>query len=98
MRCLKEFAEKEGIGGAKVTAISALRQAKLAYFDWETKAYQRIEVGEQVEVRRSSVTSPSARMASPVFMRTRCLGAGTAAPWLAISMRPTAPDTGDHRH
>ena len=50
MRCLKEFAEKEGIGGAQVTAIGALSRAKLAYFDWETKAYQPIEVGEQVEV------------------------------------------------
>lgn len=50
MRCLREFAEKEGIGGAQVTAIGALRRAKLAYFDWETKAYQAIEVGDQVEV------------------------------------------------
>jgi predicted DNA-binding protein with PD1-like motif len=50
MRCLKEFAQKERIGGAQVTAIGALRRAKLAYFDWETKAYQPIEVGEQVEV------------------------------------------------
>jgi predicted DNA-binding protein with PD1-like motif len=50
MRCLKEFAQKERIGGAQVTAIGALRRAKLAYFDWETKAYQSIEVGEQVEV------------------------------------------------
>jgi predicted DNA-binding protein with PD1-like motif len=50
MRCLREFAEKERIGGAQVTAIGALRRATLAYFDWETKAYQPIEVGDQVEV------------------------------------------------
>ena len=50
MRCLKDFAERERIGGAQVTAIGALRRAKLAYFDWETKAYQTIEVGDQVEV------------------------------------------------
>jgi predicted DNA-binding protein with PD1-like motif len=50
MRCLKEFAERERIGGAQVTAIGALRRAKLAYFDWETKAYQAIEVSDQVEV------------------------------------------------
>jgi predicted DNA-binding protein with PD1-like motif len=50
MRCLREFAEKERIGGAQVTAIGALRRARLAYFDWETKAYLAIEVGDQVEV------------------------------------------------
>jgi predicted DNA-binding protein with PD1-like motif len=50
MRCLQEFAERERIGGAQVTAIGALRWAKLAYFDWETKAYDPIVVGEQVEV------------------------------------------------
>jgi uncharacterized protein len=50
MGCLRAFAEKERLGGAQVTAIGALRRARLAYFDWETKAYQPIEVGEQVEV------------------------------------------------
>ena len=50
MRCLGEFAEKERIGGAQVTAIGALRRARLAYFDWETKAYLPVEVGDQVEV------------------------------------------------
>jgi uncharacterized protein len=50
MTCLKAFAEKEKIGGAQVTAIGALSRATLAYFDWETKRYQSIPVGEQVEV------------------------------------------------
>ena len=50
MACLKVFAEQEKIGGAQVTAIGALSRAKLAYFDWETKSYQPVEVAEQVEV------------------------------------------------
>jgi uncharacterized protein len=50
MGCLKAFAEKERVGGAQITAIGALSRARLAYFDWETKRYQPIEVGEQVEV------------------------------------------------
>lgn len=50
MSCLKVFATKERLGGAQITAIGALSQARLAYFDWETKAYQPIEVREQVEV------------------------------------------------
>jgi len=48
--CLKTFAERERIGGSQVTAIGALSRATLAYFDWQTKAYQQINVGEQVEV------------------------------------------------
>jgi uncharacterized protein len=50
MRCLQEFAVKEGIGGAQITAIGALSSARLAFFDWETKRYQPIPVEEQVEV------------------------------------------------
>jgi uncharacterized protein len=48
--CLKAFATTERLGGAQVTAIGALSRAKLAYFDWDTKAYHLIEVSEQVEV------------------------------------------------
>ena len=50
VRCLQEFAVKESIGGAQMTAIGALSNAKLAFFDWETKQYQPIPVEEQVEV------------------------------------------------
>ena len=50
MRCLQDFAVKERLGGAQVTAIGALSSAKLAFFDWETKQYQPIPVEEQVEV------------------------------------------------
>jgi uncharacterized protein len=50
MGCLKAFAGKERVGGAQITAIGAFSRARLAYFDWDTKRYQPIEVGEQVEV------------------------------------------------
>src|SRR5689334_3490503 len=43
-------AAKERLGGAQVTAIGALRSAKLAFFGWETKQYRPIPVDEQVEV------------------------------------------------
>ena len=49
-RCLQEFAVKESIGGAQITAIGALIGATLAFFDWETKRYLPIPVEEQVEV------------------------------------------------
>jgi uncharacterized protein len=50
MRCLQDFAVKEGLGGAQVTAIGALSRATLAFFDWDTKQYRPIPVDEQVEV------------------------------------------------
>ena len=50
MGCLQTFVEKERISAAQPTGIGALSRATLRYFDWETKAYQPIPVGEQVEV------------------------------------------------
>jgi hypothetical protein len=47
---LKEFARSRGLSGSHFTAIGAFSDAVLAYFDWESKQYQRIPVGEQVEV------------------------------------------------
>jgi uncharacterized protein len=50
MRCLGEFAGRERIGGAQVTAIGAFRAASLAFFDWASKQYRPIPVAEQTEV------------------------------------------------
>src|SRR5262245_24781258 len=50
IRCLQEFAVKERVGGAQITAIGAFSKAKLAFFDWEIKQYLPIAVDEQVEV------------------------------------------------
>lgn len=50
MACLTEFAVREKIGGAQLTAIGALKAGTLAYFDWEQKTYHPIAVDEQVEV------------------------------------------------
>ena len=50
MSCLKTFVEKERISAAQFTAIGALSDARLAYFDWEKKEYLPIPVNEQVEV------------------------------------------------
>ncbi|HLH92219.1 MAG TPA: PPC domain-containing DNA-binding protein [Xanthobacteraceae bacterium] len=50
MACLQKFIEKENVSAAQITAIGALSDAKLNYFDWEAKKYQPIPVREQVEV------------------------------------------------
>ena len=50
MASLKEFARREKITAAQISAIGALSDATLAYFDWDKKEYMKIPVREQVEV------------------------------------------------
>jgi predicted DNA-binding protein with PD1-like motif len=50
MRCLQDFAEREGVAAAHLTAIGAFQRAQIAYFDWESRRYEPIPISEQVEV------------------------------------------------
>lgn len=50
MACLQRFVTAERVGAAQLTAIGALSDVTLMYFDWDKKAYSRIPVREQVEV------------------------------------------------
>lgn len=50
MAQLTEFARKEQLSAAQITAIGAFKDAVVTYFDWETKKYLEIPVDEQVEV------------------------------------------------
>jgi len=47
---LAEFARAQELAAAHFTAIGALSDVTLGYFDWEKKDYLRIPVTEQVEV------------------------------------------------
>jgi predicted DNA-binding protein with PD1-like motif len=47
---VKEFAAKERIKAAQITAIGALSDVTLLYFDWDKKDYKKIRIDEQVEV------------------------------------------------
>ena len=47
---LKHFAEQMRLDAAHFTAIGALQCVTVAWFNWETKKYQPIEINEQVEV------------------------------------------------
>lgn len=47
---LREHARRTGIRAADFRAVGAFREARLAFFDWETKQYDEIPVDEQVEV------------------------------------------------
>ncbi len=50
MACLTDFAARERITAAQVSAIGALSDAVLQYFDWKARDYRKIPVNEQVEV------------------------------------------------
>lgn len=50
MAGLKRFAEENKLSAAQITGIGAFRDVTLGYFHWEKKEYQKIPVGEQVEV------------------------------------------------
>jgi predicted DNA-binding protein with PD1-like motif len=50
MASLLAFAEGQGISAAQFTAIGALSDVVLQYFDWAKKDYVGIPVHEQVEV------------------------------------------------
>ena len=47
---LHAYCVQHGIAAAHFVALGALAGARVAYFDWETKDYEAIEVDEQVEV------------------------------------------------
>jgi predicted DNA-binding protein with PD1-like motif len=47
---LLSFARNQQLTAARFTAIGALSEATLGYFDWSSKRYERIPVREQVEV------------------------------------------------
>jgi predicted DNA-binding protein with PD1-like motif len=50
MSLLTRFAEEHGIHAARFTAIGAFSEAVVGYFDWQKKDYEKIAIGEQVEV------------------------------------------------
>lgn len=50
MATLKSFAREQRLGGSRFTAIGALSDATIGWFDWDRRDYRRIRVEEQVEV------------------------------------------------
>lgn len=49
-RCITDFAERESLTAASITAIGAFRAATIAFFEFDTKHYRKIPVEVQSEV------------------------------------------------
>lgn len=50
LQVLQQFCERERIAAASMSGIGGFRSAAVAFYDMEAKRYERIAVGEQVEV------------------------------------------------
>lgn len=50
LQSISDFAAKNQIEGASFSAIGAFERSTIAYWNWDTKEYEHIEVAEQVEV------------------------------------------------
>ena len=50
MASIASFAVARHLRASQFTAIGAFSRVVVAYFDWETKAYRKTSIGEQVEV------------------------------------------------
>lgn len=50
LESLQSFVTRQHVTAAQISAIGALSDAVLGYFDWQTKKYRRNSVAEQLEV------------------------------------------------
>jgi hypothetical protein len=50
VRLLTGFAAEHKLSAARFSAIGAFSELLVGYFDWQKKDYERITIGEQVEV------------------------------------------------
>ena len=92
---LEDFIKRENIHAAYFTAIGALSDVVLLYFDWQKKDYQKIPVREQVEVASpigdvaDDLEGKATLKARPRCTSTSSSAPATAAPRPATSARPT---------
>jgi Plants and Prokaryotes Conserved (PCC) domain len=87
MQCLSQFVAAENVSVAQLTAIGALKDVTLLYFDWEKRAICASASWNRSRSLRSSATSPKGPMASPRFMFTLSSASRTAQPWRVTSPR-----------
>lgn len=77
-KAITEFADRERVTGASVSAIGAFSQAKVGWFDFAAKKYKPIEVGEQCEVLSLLGDVRKAMTARPACIFTPCWVCRTA--------------------
>jgi uncharacterized protein len=90
---IEGFAHANGLTAAQITAIGALSDATLGFFNWETKNYDKIPVKEQVEVVSfigDVAASPEGKPAlHPHIVISRRDGSAMGGHLLEAHVRPT---------
>jgi predicted DNA-binding protein with PD1-like motif len=90
---IERFAREHQLAAAQITAIGALSDAVLGFFDWETKDYRRIPVNEQVEVVSFigdvALGPDGAPALHPHIVVSRSDGAAMGGHLLEAHVRPT---------
>ncbi len=89
---LTEFVKRNDIQGASFSAIGAFQQAVIAYWNWDTKKYEHIEMMEQVEVL--ALSGSVARVAEDVKIHAHTIlgrrdGATIGGHLIRAIVRPT---------
>jgi hypothetical protein len=93
VHCLTDFVKQRKIAAAQFTALGALSDVVLGYFDWKTKQYRRIPVAEQVEVVSlvgDVALDPSGKPSlHPHIVCSKSDGSAVGGHLLAAHVRPT---------
>jgi uncharacterized protein len=101
---ITEFADKQGISGASVSAIGAFERAKVGWFDLAAKTYRPIGVDEQSEVLsligdvavgddgKASLHLHAVLGLKDGSVRGGHLMSGVVRPTLEVTIRETAAD------
>jgi uncharacterized protein len=103
-KAITEFADKQGISGASVSAIGAFERAKVGWFDLAAKTYRPIGVDEQSEVLsligdvavgddgKASLHLHAVLGLKDGSVRGGHLMSGVVRPTLEVTIRETAAD------
>jgi predicted DNA-binding protein with PD1-like motif len=93
MKSLVEFATTKRVSAAQISAIGALSDVELKYFNWQKKKYESNSLDEQVEVASllgDIALSPEGRPAPHVHIVVgRCDGTAMAGHLGQAHVRPT---------
>src|SRR6185437_931552 len=93
MASLKRFVDEEACDAAQLSAIGAMSDVVIGYFDWERKDYQPHRVAEQVEVASligDVATGPDGKRSLHVHgVFGRRDGSAVAGHLMAGHVRPT---------
>jgi predicted DNA-binding protein with PD1-like motif len=90
-KAITDFANKQSISGASVSAVGAFAEAKVGWFDLSAKTYRPIGVGEQCEVLSllGDVAEGDDGKASLHLHAVLGLQDGSVRPTLEVTIRET---------